>query len=438
MENIENAYNIYDDFLKMERATFADGSNIVPYISSEQFRGKKYVTWRDPLAEMDYPNKLLELYYNSSLHHSIVDMKAELIAGQGFELVDPNSPNAAKTMEFIKAVNFDGDDLNAVNQKVSLDLVLFNMISSQIIFRKDWSYVDSVKHIEIAKMRRETPDDKGYINGYYWSFDWSKYRPSKLIYLEEFNVNKVLERKNNYKEIEGRILSNNPKENDLNNFNSLLNINNTLAYVYRTYQPNSFYYSTPEYLAIIPNLEIDILSDVYATSSLKNGMDNGNYIIMIGNPNQPESKRTAKQLLIDYSGARKAGKPVIVWADSKADAPEIRDISNSNSLANKYKIINESVQQKILTGHRIPNSSMVGIQVAGKLGDSNNAVENQEIFFNNYVKPKQQLLENYWNKIMEFNNLDKIRIIKSNIFNTQAIESKEAGLVTPENNNQVI
>ena len=101
MENeIKAKYGAYDnseDMLAMEFATFSDGSRIVPRISLQN--SKKYISWRDndsPL-NIDYPNKLLELYNNSSLHHCIIDMKSEQIAGGGLEIVDPKHPKYAET-----------------------------------------------------------------------------------------------------------------------------------------------------------------------------------------------------------------------------------------------------------------------------------------------------------------------------------------------------
>ena len=131
--------NIYG--LAMEAATFSDGSRIIPRISVNP--GRKYIAWKDNgSAEIiDYPSKILELYNNSSLHHSIIDMKATMIAGGGLEVIDPNDPKAEKTLEFLRRMNDFGQDCNEINYRISLDQELFNGFSVQTVFKKDFSEI---------------------------------------------------------------------------------------------------------------------------------------------------------------------------------------------------------------------------------------------------------------------------------------------------------
>ena len=64
----------------------------------------------------------------------------------------------------------------------------------------------------------------------------------------------------------------------------------------------------------------------------------------------------------------------------------------------------------------------------GKLGNSNDTIQAQEIFFNGYIRPRQIILEQYWNTIMKVNGLAEVEIINTNVFNQEAIDSKEAGV----------
>ena len=423
--------------LKMELATFADGSRIVPRIAVQP--GKKYIVWKDngDTSNIDYPTKILEMYNNSSLHHSIIDMKAEQIAAGGLELVDENDPKASKTLEFLTKENAYGIDCNEINKRIALDLTLFNGFSVQTIYSKDWKTIDSLQHAEFNKVRVQTPDENGNMYGFFYAFDWSLYRPSRIQFIPKYNQDTASMNRKEYDALTEKIMVENKAE-DVSKLKNFIASGNTQLFYYKKYQPNSFYYPICDYVAVIPSIEIDIQSDIYACASLKNGMDNGISITILGDSSDPESQKSAKRILKSYAGARNAGKPFIIFAEDFETAPQIKDIGSSNSLAQKYKTINESTQQKIISGHRVPNSSMLGIQVAGKLGITNEMAQSEEIFYTKYIKPRQEILESFWNKIMRYNDLAEVRIKNVNVFNQQAIDSKQAGVevdsaATPDN-----
>jgi hypothetical protein len=281
--------------------------------------------------------------------------------------------------------------------------------------------------LEFHKIRIQTPDSDGNIYGYFWAFDWTLYRPSKdLRFIEKFNKNTANLKREEYKRLEELLIT----ENSNNAYMMMKNFvasGNSQVYVYKGYQPGSNYYPLPDYIGLIPSIEIDILSDVYANSSLTNGMDNGIMITILGDANDAESQKSARRILKSYSGARKAGKPVIVFTEDFETAPKIADI-----------VINESTQQKILSGHRIPNSAMLGIAVAGKLGNTNDLTNSEEVFFNKYIRPRQVILENFWNMIMDYNDLAQVRIINTNVFNENRIDNGNTNVmktttdITPE------
>jgi hypothetical protein len=333
-------------------------------------------------------------------------------------LKDPASPNAVKTQDFIDMMNSDGDTLSDVNSKMALDLNIFAAHSTNISFLKDYSKINEVKHLELNKIRVAVPDQYGTISGYFYAFNWNLYRPSKMVYCEKFNPQMAGMNRKNYNEIMTRIQNNNPNPGDAETLKNFISTNSVINY-WKQYSPNTYYYPLPDYVAIIPAIEIDIESDIYALASLRNGMDSGTKITIFGSPEDPELTKSIKIMLKNYAGSRKAGKPWITTALTKDEAPIMEQISNSNSLAAKYKIINDSQQQKILAGHGINNPAMIGIMTPGKLGNSGgqDIAQSSEAFYNNVIKPKQKILETYWNTIMKYNGLDDIMIESTNIFN---------------------
>lgn len=424
-----------DNELKFEAATFADGSRIVPRISV-QF-GRRYIPWRDNGDNInpEYPQKIIEMYNNSALHHAIVDMKADALAAGGLVLEDESdtgSTKGNKTLAFLTMKNQFNMDCQEINKRICLDYTLFNGFSAQVVYRKDWKKIDQIIHMDFHKVRVQTPDGEGLSYGHYFAFDWTLYRPWRLQYIDNWSPETAKMKKEQYDDILTRYLNNNNDPN-LQILQNFLATGNTQIYVYKNYQPNANWYPLPDYIACVPAIETDILSDQYATSSLTNGMDTGMVITILGDSSDPECQKTAKRILKSYAGARKAGKPVILFADSFEEAPKVEPINTTaNGMAAKYKIINDSVTQKIITGHRIPNASMMGLQVAGKLGNTSDAPNAEEIFYNKYIHPRQIVIEKFWNDIMDANDMAHVKIATNNIWNENKIESQNAGIDTEE------
>lgn len=412
-------YSGFDE-LEMTANVFGDGTRIIPRIQIQY--SKKYMLWCDnSTTANDYPNKLLELYNNCSLHHYICNLKALLITGAGLVLKDSGATNASKTQQFLDQLNSDGDNANMVLKKQALDLVLFGGHAEEIPFTKNYDKILEIRHLEVLKIRTARPDTYGQINGFFWAFAWTDtYRPSRAIYCPKFNAIKAAYNRDAYKKIMDDIQYNNVSPYDMETMKDFINTGSTINF-YKEYTPNSYYYPLPDYVAVIPAIEIDIESDIYALSSLKNGMDSGVRINLIGDPDDPEFKRGIKNMLKNYTGSRKANKPWITISQTPETKPDMEAIGTTNSLAQKYKVINDSQQQKILSGHGINNPAMVGILVAGKLGNTTGVeiYQSYQIFHNYIIKPKKKILEDFWNTIMKYNGLAEVEIKDVDIFTPQ-------------------
>lgn len=421
--------HVYGTDLNLTMATFADGGRIIPKI--DIISGRKYIPWVDNGSSeiKDYPMKILEMFYNSSLHNAIIKTKADYIAGGGLRPKDENHPKAALTQQWLDKMNYKGDNAHNVNNKMALDEALMGAHTAQLIYRDDWAFIDSCVFIETGNVRVQTPNDEGEIFGYYWSFDWSGYRPKKMVYLEKFNMHNVIQNRERYSEIIERIMEENEDVDTKELEIFLEQVGNSQLYRNIGFNPNSEYYPIPDYVAVLPAVDTDIQSDLYAISSLKNGMDNGIFIKIIGDAGDRQDQETARRILKSYSGARNAGKPAIVFGESKEEMPEIENITNSNSIASKYRTINDSVQQKIISGHRVPNAGMFGIQTPGKLGNTSEQTDSEEIFYNRWVRPRQKKLEDFWNIVMKYNDLAEVEIINTNVFNENRAESEQSGVL---------
>ncbi|MFW6310770.1 MAG: hypothetical protein ACOC1K_00890 [Nanoarchaeota archaeon] len=420
--------------LRLESDVFADGSRAVPFINVNTSNYYDYIPWRDTNSDIDYPLQLLRLYKNSVLHSSILNLKAELITGNGLKVKKENDPKRLETEQFIKKINNEGDNLNNILYKLSLDYVIFNWFNTQLRFSKDWGKIIEVTHLETNKLRIQKPDENGEINGVYWKFDWGSYRRSPKTYLEKFDFYNYLDKKNYFKEIEQRTLQINELEDVEADsiYTKLVKEKKVACYSYKKYKPNEYYYPTPDYVAGITEIEADISSSVYGLNSLKNGMDNGMMFSFPGDLTDKETQKFAVDFMKNYVDGRLKGQPLLNFFNDRDQLPEVTEFGNGASLAQKYRQINQEIQNKIIMVHQIPSGSMIGIQVAGKLGNTNENAVLEEVFYNRVIKPAQEKLEGYFNKIMEYNELAEIEIDYENVFNQNRIDSEEAGIIYKE------
>jgi len=441
--------DLYDispaDKLNMSMPLFADGTRITPMIIAG---AKKYVPWGDNGWTNDYPNKLLRLYYGSSIHHFIIDLKTKLIAGDGLELVDSGATNASKTLEFINKINKHGDDLNDVNYKIILDHEIFNGFSPEISYLKDYSLIDEINHLEFHKVRVQRPltlkeqnriknnqnsytynysngyyDEGGEINGYFWAFDWSLYRPQRMVYCNKFDIEGAKYKRDKFNEIYKRVTQeNNPDAAKMLNY--FISTGSTIYY-HKTYSPNNFYYPAPGYIGAIIDIEAHIESSVYCLNSLKNGLDISTFITFFGDPDEPDMKRDIKAFLNNHILARGKGSPAVNVARDKDVAPIIDTVGDGNSLAQKYREINNNARENILIAHGITNQAIIGIATPGKLGTAQETPQGFESFNMTYIRPRQLIIEKFWNMIMKYNGLAEVKIKNINIFNENAIVTGE-------------
>jgi hypothetical protein len=77
--------------------------------------------------------------------------------------------------------------------------------------------------------------------------------------------------------------------------------------------------------------------------------------------------------------------------DSPENAPKIEPIQ-SNGTDEYYLQLNNMVQQKILTAHRITSPMILGIKTEGQLGGRTEVTDAYLLFTNTVLRPMQQTL----------------------------------------------
>ena len=339
--------------------------------------GKDWIEFGTEEYKNQYPNFLIDLYYNSSTHAAIINQTAAMIAGQGLQIEDETNLEAlVKLKKFMSAAN-SKETLQEVMTKIAFDLKLHGAFALNIIWSKDRTEISEIHHIGVEKIRSGVPNEMGVVDTYYVSSDWANTRQK----------------------------NNRPQPVAAFNLKDRTEPNQILYSA--LYSPNMQLYGTPDYSGCTNWALIDQYVGEFHLSNIKNGFA-GSYFISFNNgvPTREERVQVERQIADKFSGASNAGKFVLTFSDSKDREPTITPISVSNA-DKQYLALQELLVQNILTGHRVTSPMLMGIK--NDTGIGNNADElNQafEVYLNSVVKPFQTHILKVLTKIFEVNNMN--------------------------------
>ena len=318
----------------------------------EDKRGSEYVKFGDYNA---FPNNLIELYNNSSIHNTCINAIVDGIVGEGLT-ADPEW--------VLDRANSSNESWNDVFKKVAQDYKLYGGFALEVIWNKSRTKIADVYHIDFSWLRAKEKNYRGEIPGYYISDEWSEaYRYGTapiddLPYLPVYNPQKNMEE---------------PKQ----------------IMVYNPYRPGQKYYPLPDYVGALRDIELDIEVSNFHVNNIKNGLAPSLSITTFTNANDEEREAIERMLQLQYSGTSNAGNMLYMDVDSPENAPVITPIPQ-NGADGYYTTINDMVVQRILTAHRITSPMILGIKTEGQLGGRTEVVDAYLLLVNTVIRPFQQ------------------------------------------------
>jgi len=302
-----------------------------------------------------FPNELIHLYNNSSIHNTCINATVEAIKGEGL-ISDP---------EFvIDVANSDGETWNSIYGKLAQDYKLYGGFAIEVIWNKSRTRPVEFYHIDFSYLRAKEKNYRGKIPGYYISDEWETgYRYGQSVsddlpYLPVYNPNKAIAE---------------PKQ----------------IYVYQPYSPGQKYYPLPDYVGALRVIDLDLEVDNFHLNNIKNGLAPSLAITTFTNANEEERQAIETMLKTQYAGTDNAGSMIYIDVDAPENAPVITPIPQ-NGADDYYYNLNEITVQKILTSHRITSPMMLGIKTAGQLGGRDEVIDAFLLFTNTVVRPYQQ------------------------------------------------
>ena len=340
MDSMENKKKLH--FAKIQR--FNDHR-----VTAKEKKDGKYIKYGE---DNRFPEYLIKLYNQSSIHSACTNAIIEGIIGGGITTTEDDS---------LTVVNKKGETLNDLYTKISTDFYLYGSYAIEVIWSLDKSRIAEMYHIDFSHLRAAEKDHRNNIPGYYISTEWTSFKkPSEkdVHYLPVYNPMTAEEE---------------PSQ----------------IFVSQEYHPGQLYYPLPKYHGALKVIEMDCEIDNFHVNNLQNGLAPSLAITTFTNGQPDDVEAIEQSLRANYGGTDNAGALIYMDVDQPENAPVITPIPQ-NGADNYYNAVNDISLQKILTAHRITSPMMLGIKTEGQLGGRDEVIDAFLLFNNTVIVPLQQ------------------------------------------------
>ena len=355
---------------------------VTPSVDSRKNRKKEYIYFgKDNL----FPDYLIDLADNCSIHRALLETKSKFIAGEGF-IFEGEDGQVSAAEKFLEGL--DRDFL----RKTATDMAYFNGFYWQSKFERGGN-VAYLRNIDFSYVRSGKMNENGEIEKYYFTPDWAfatkktSFKPEDAIYEPKpiaswYSSDRALVKKRG-ELIEGK-----------------------------TYSPGKLFYAEPSYLGALNYIEISNQIAEFHKNNLDNGMVGSMHIHLFEDLSDSEKRRKVeKGISQKFVGSENAGKVVVTWSTN----PDMKTLVESipvNDSHEMFTLLNGKVSEEIVMAHRTP-MALAGIKVAtGLQSDEALTRSNMEFYQNTVIRPSQRVIEESLDRVLERNGIKVKTVIK--------------------------
>lgn len=302
-----------------------------------------------------YPQLLDQMYYTSPLHAAIIDFKVDAVVGGGYKL-DENLTGMEKVdyKAFIKR-----NKIPKLLPLLERDVTIHNRRHLLLTFS------DSGKFLRAERI------DPSFIRytldgNYAYSTDWST------------NRNRVP-----FKKFKRELVG---KENQMILTDQILG-------------PGQDIYPLPGYQSALNWLYLDGEQSVLHKSNIQNSIFPS---LLIRRPKRFSSKKEIQDFKDGVStktGANNSGQVMVLSGDGFENTPEAMAIQGSSN-DNLFTETSKEIKDQTCFAHKI-NPAIMGIKVAGSLGNSEELEMSNAIYEKNTILPSRERLINFMEEFLQ-------------------------------------
>lgn len=308
-------------------------------------RNQPWVNWG---ANNQFVDGLYDLVDYSPIHNACIRSKIDNIVGQGF--VTDYKINTKET-------------LNDTFRDMIFDYIITGNLFLEVVWKQDRSQgLAGLYYIPSKYMRVGAPENQEMlISKYYYCRDWVGYKKAGVIEFNEFDPKNFTDRQ--------------------------------IVHI-RDRNPGYWAYGSPQYLSVVNDIRLNHEITVYNLANLVNGANPSLWVHFAdGFPQSETEERNILQRLEQrYEGANNAGKMIVSFSEGQEGKPEITQIS-SNLQQGFYQEVFELVQRQILSGHKIPDGSLIGLPSPQGFSSGAELLETaHKLFLKTSIQPVQKFM----------------------------------------------
>ena len=321
----------------------------------QEQRGKDYIKFG---VDNLFPQQLIELYDSSAMNHTCIDAIQDGIYGEG--IVEYGG----------EYINTDGETIDNVFEKISLDYTLFGGYALNLIWNKEGTRIAEIYHLPFANVRSGKPDEEDRVHSYYYSSDWSQIRKYKPVEYKSFD----------------------PTDNKKDNASQI--------YYCKDYNPGQEIYPLPAYIGGVNDIQLDARVSRFHNANISNGLAPSMFVqFRNGIPNPEERRDIYREIEDTFSGEENAGRFFLAFSEPGKEL-QVTPIENAND--DYYLTLEQRITSRILTAHRITSPLLLGIKDgAGFSSNADEIVTSYSHFMNTVVRPKQTKILNTYGYILK-------------------------------------
>lgn len=327
----------------------------------------------------DYYAFLLDLYDNHPVHAAIIKSKVKYISGKGLFV---NNDDYSSLEEQVRANAFLSyanryEDWSSVFRKTVESMEVFNGFAWQIIWNLGGTKCE-VYPMQFAKIR--TNEDGSCI---YYSEEWLDENGSE---------------------------NSSPEYSEFKPFNPYVR-KGTQVYYYKLVEQTANkldgIYPKPEYKSCVKVIDTDIAIKQFQNDLALNGFTaQGMLTLFKGEPDEADRRKIEKLFTHRHTGVGRDKRKVLLNFTDRGDVGAEYTTFQVSDLDKQFEGIGKANLQDIITGHQVPNKSLVGVSVEGALSDRTAIDISFEQMNNTYTEPRRELVLNEVKMIAEIIGID--------------------------------